>query len=516
MGLTKMATKVLVAGDTDGRFAKLMKAVGSAHAKAGPFDACFCVGAFFGSAEARRELIPYLTGQAKVPVPTYFILGAEPEGELPVALPEEGCELCPNLTYLGRQGCRPIESCGGLTVAYLSGVHSAAEYSKPRPAAAQGDEMALDRYYRETDVQWLRTKCDASSEVDFVLTSEWGAGVDSLLATSPLQPPPAAAAAAGAAAAEGAAAAADAADAAAPRPSPVVGELMEVACPRYHFAGSQGVYHVLAPYRSKQPEPGAAATAAAGITTRFDGLGKCGNVATPTVPKQKALQALGIKLRRSLQTAEERAAASELYAKATPHPYLYHKQHGGGGGGSGSVAGATPRVVYFLPSHVFMGARRGYEFKLGRQGQGYYRTDGAGSSDDTNQTSPSSAPSDKEDGGGGGGARVLGAQGPPPPRRLYVSGISWSATELELRCVSAWAGLGWQKPLYIDMLYIYMRRCTFLFLSVCATSSIVTKTRWGQPLYVRANSRGLSVGCNLISSTGRLLSATVRLPASPA
>ena len=48
--------------------------------------------------------------------------------------------------------------------------------------------MALDRYYRETDVQWLRTKCDASSEVDFVLTSEWGVGVDSLLATSPLQP----------------------------------------------------------------------------------------------------------------------------------------------------------------------------------------------------------------------------------------------------------------------------------------------------------------------------------------
>eukprot|EP01044_Picomonas_judraskeda_P027159 COSAG03_NODE_8522_length_795_cov_1.466954_1_plen_53_part_10 len=53
-------------------------------------------------------------------MPTFFILGAEPEGELPVALPEEGCELCPNLTYLGRRGCREVESCGGLTVAFLS------------------------------------------------------------------------------------------------------------------------------------------------------------------------------------------------------------------------------------------------------------------------------------------------------------------------------------------------------------------------------------------------------------
>ena len=148
MGLTKMSTKVLIAGDTCGQFAKLMKAVGSANAKAGPFDACFCVGGFFG-ADARRELIPYLTGQAKVPVPTYFILGAEPEGELPVALPEEGCELCPNLTYLGRRGCREVEGCGGLTVAFLSGVHSAAEFSKPRPTPAEGDEMALDRFYRE-------------------------------------------------------------------------------------------------------------------------------------------------------------------------------------------------------------------------------------------------------------------------------------------------------------------------------------------------------------------------------
>ena len=65
MGLTKMSSKVLIAGDTCGQFAKLMKSLGSANAKAGPFDACFCVGGFFG-ADARRELIPYLTGQAKV------------------------------------------------------------------------------------------------------------------------------------------------------------------------------------------------------------------------------------------------------------------------------------------------------------------------------------------------------------------------------------------------------------------------------------------------------------------
>ena len=405
MGLTKMSSKVLVAGDTRGRFAKLMKAVSSAHAKAGPFDACFCVGAFFGAGEeARRELIPYLTGQAKVPVPTYFILGAEPEGELPVALPEDGCELCPNLFFLGRRGCRAIESCGGLTVAFLSGVYSAAEFPKARPELVEGDEMTLDRFYRESDLTWLRDKCNANTEIDVVLTSEWGSGVDSLLASSPLQP------------------AADSSSVGqAIATSPPVGALMEVACPRYHFAGGQGLFHVLAPYRSRQTTD-----SSAGAVTRFYGLGTCGNTASAGRPKQKSLQALSVKLRRALQTAEETAAAADLYSTATPNPYSFHRQRVGGAGGGTSTASSP--VVYFLPSAVFMGARLGYEFKRGRQGQGYYLS-GATESEVAAAIS-GSAPATES---GTSKPRVLGAAGPPPPRRLYVSGLSWSATEQELR-----------------------------------------------------------------------------------
>lgn len=149
MGLEKQSVKVLIAGDTDGKFAKLIKTITSAHAKAGPFDAVFCVGTFFGgdADDTRKAMIPYLTGQQTVPVPTFFIVGAEPEGSLPFALPEEGCELCKNLTYLGRKGVREIESCGGLKVGFLSGVHSSAEeYAKPRPKSE--DEMALGKLKR--------------------------------------------------------------------------------------------------------------------------------------------------------------------------------------------------------------------------------------------------------------------------------------------------------------------------------------------------------------------------------
>ena len=162
MGLEKQSTKVLIAGDTDGKFAKLIKTISSAHAKAGPFDAVFCVGAFFGgdAEETRKAMIPYLTGQQTVPVPTFFILGKEPEGQLPFALPEEGCELCKNLAYLGRKGVREIASCGGLKVAFLSGVHSGA-YSLPRPPSE--DEMAYDRSYREEDMKFLRARVDANT-----------------------------------------------------------------------------------------------------------------------------------------------------------------------------------------------------------------------------------------------------------------------------------------------------------------------------------------------------------------
>ena len=266
---------------------------GNANAKAGPFDAMLCVGTFFGEG-AGQALLPYLTGKQEVPVPTFFICGAEPEG-LPVGLPEEGCEICHNLTYLGRQGTREI---AGLTVKYLSGVYDPSTYSTPRPTT-NADDLQFDNKYRARDIFHVPNGCEWLSSsrgpVDVLLTAEWGLGCDSLLEPSPLAPPPPAAA-------DAAAATAVAEDdaAAIPRPSPTlsapVGDLLKGRCnPRYHFAGSsEGVHLVLHPYRNAEPLG----------CSRFYGMAGCANKY-----KAKSLQALNVKLRSPLQTEAERNAA---------------------------------------------------------------------------------------------------------------------------------------------------------------------------------------------------------------
>ena len=134
MPIVKMAAKILVCGDVSGRWATLMKVVASATAKAGPFDALFAVGTFFAK-DGAAELEPYLNGQLAVPLPTYIIAGDEPDSP-PVPLPNDGCELCPNLHYLGRQGVSEI---AGLTIAFLSGVYkSATDYAAARTSVLSG------------------------------------------------------------------------------------------------------------------------------------------------------------------------------------------------------------------------------------------------------------------------------------------------------------------------------------------------------------------------------------------
>ena len=50
-------------------------------------------------------------------MPTYFIVGGEDANPVD-GLPADGGDLCKNLTFLGRAGCRRLPN--GLKVAYLS------------------------------------------------------------------------------------------------------------------------------------------------------------------------------------------------------------------------------------------------------------------------------------------------------------------------------------------------------------------------------------------------------------
>jgi hypothetical protein len=356
MPLHKRSAKVLVAGDTKGNLARLMRSAGNAHTKAGPFDALLCVGTFFGEG-TRAALIPYLTGKALVPVPTFFICGAEP-GELPVALPDEGCEICQNLTYLGRRGTREI---AGLTVAYLSGVHDPLRYAVPRDPAGAGvagaDELSFDAAYRSEDVEWLSAACGTA---DVLLTAEWGQGCDALLSPSPLP--------------------ADSSSGPGTLLSEPIGGVMKVSnpisslstcrrrsfrlvrlwilwrathlsrttvrnlplrrqrptvSPRYHFGGSSDTLHLaLPPYRNGQPQG----------CTRFYGMAACGNGA-----KAKALQALNVKLRSPLQSVADREAATALYAAATENPYAARRAAPAAAGVAGAAAGPGPAAAQVGP-----------------------------------------------------------------------------------------------------------------------------------------------------------------------
>jgi len=100
-----------------GRYDLLYARVGPIHEKKGPFSCLLCVGDFFGEHEAAQNaLAPYCCGERAVPLPTYFLAG--PSG-MPACMDgkEDGGELAPNLTCLGKLG---ISEVAGLKIAFAS------------------------------------------------------------------------------------------------------------------------------------------------------------------------------------------------------------------------------------------------------------------------------------------------------------------------------------------------------------------------------------------------------------
>lgn len=171
--------KLLVAGDVSGDFASLWQTASKVHtSKNGPFDALICVGNFFGGDAKPESLLPYLTGEKAVPLPTFFITGGEPSLEGAAALLDEigdGGSLAPNLTFLGRSGVKSLP--GNIRVAYLSGRFNANNFRqslpshKYRPNYSHEDVRALFNAYKE----------ESARGVDLLLTAEWPKGFQILL-----------------------------------------------------------------------------------------------------------------------------------------------------------------------------------------------------------------------------------------------------------------------------------------------------------------------------------------------
>lgn len=158
--------KVLICGDVEGHFKFLFNKVEAINKKSGPFDFLLCVGNFFG--ENNIELEIYKNGAKNIPVPTY-IIGANREIDLENYPDEDGCEICQNLTYLGKRGVYTASS--GLKIAYVTGTES-------------NSSEAKSTCFNENDVISIKNSClrgqPSFRGIDILLTSPWPLGITNL------------------------------------------------------------------------------------------------------------------------------------------------------------------------------------------------------------------------------------------------------------------------------------------------------------------------------------------------
>ncbi|XP_021896794.1 LOW QUALITY PROTEIN: zinc finger CCCH domain-containing protein 64 [Carica papaya] len=267
--------RILLSGDVLGRLNPLFKRVQSVNKSAGPFDALFCVGQFFpDSTELLDEFMDYIDGLSPVPLPTYFtgdygfgapkVLSVASKNSANQGFKMDGIKICDNLFWLRGSGKFEFH---GLSVAYLSGRQS-----------SDGGQFGM---YSQNDVDALRALAEEPGIVDLFLTNEWPSGVTGGAASSDI--PPALSDSSGS--------------------DSMISELVAEIKPRYHIAGSRGVFYAREPYSNVD----------AVHVTRFLGLASVGNK-----DKQKFIHAIS-------PTPTSTMSAADLSAKppnTTISPYM--------------------------------------------------------------------------------------------------------------------------------------------------------------------------------------------------
>ncbi|XP_071454762.1 CWF19-like protein 1 [Hetaerina americana] len=280
--------KILVCGDVDGRFRTLFSRVESINKKNGPFDFLLCVGNFFG--RNNDDWDSYKTGDIKVPVPTY-VLGPNDPRHTPYYPDIDGCELCPNVNYLGKRGL--YRGSSGLKMAYVSGIDGPGGGSRHSSSSGSSNDQP-EHFFSEADVTAVRDACTRSSSgsfrgIDILLTSQWPHGVLTGINSQQITNDP--------------------------RGSKLISWLAAQVKPRYHFCAMDGIHFERPPYRNHPVEDGDAVDFGGGHATRFIALAGVGNS-----QKKKWLYAFSV-------IPLERMAASELCQRTTdetPCPYPKH------------------------------------------------------------------------------------------------------------------------------------------------------------------------------------------------
>ncbi|KAH6803156.1 CwfJ-like family protein / zinc finger family protein [Perilla frutescens var. frutescens] len=290
------APRILLCGDALGRLNQLFKRVSSVNKSAGPFDALLCVGQFFPDApEQLEEFNDYVEGRSKIPIPTYFIgdygiaapkiLSAAAKDSANLGFKMDGFKVCENLYWLRGSGKFLLH---GLSVAYLSGKRST--NSQQFGAYSQDDIDSLRALIEEPGITPYFLVVMQFIPCSFPLldfTNEWPSGVTNRAATSGLP---------------------------SGMSDPSIGdshisELVAEIKPRYHIAGSTGIYYDREPY----------ANIGAAHVTRFISLAPVGNK-----DKQKFIHALS-------PTPASKMSAAELCTKppnTTLCPYSLEKETG--------------------------------------------------------------------------------------------------------------------------------------------------------------------------------------------
>ncbi|KAJ7531546.1 hypothetical protein O6H91_14G048500 [Diphasiastrum complanatum] len=254
-GTTKQAPKILLCGDVLGRLDLLCKRLSAVNKANGPFDAVFCVGQFFPfDIDGVKEVENYVKGEKLLPIPTYFTGNYGEGSHLLRYIGATGVDstsiigkvcVCNNLFWLKGSGLLKVN---GLSVAYLGGKYDPLVYKDAEGAINSGA-------FHEDDVDALHALADDPIVVDLFLTNEWARGVSkgvvSLDAISKIDQ--------------------------STRGSTIIAELVSEIKPRYHIAGSEGLFIAREPYENE------------GVShvTRFVALGAVGNDG-----KQKFLHAL--------------------------------------------------------------------------------------------------------------------------------------------------------------------------------------------------------------------------------
>ncbi|XP_030489769.2 zinc finger CCCH domain-containing protein 64-like [Cannabis sativa] len=259
--------RILLCGDVFGRLNQLFKRFAAVNKSAGPFDALLCVGQFFpDSPERLEEFTGYAEGRSEIPIPTYFIgdygvgapkvLLAASKGSGNQGFKMDGLKVCKNLYWLKGSGKFTLQ---GLCVAYLSGRHS-----------SSGQQFGT---YSQDDVDALRAIAEDPGIVDIFLTNEWPTGVTNSASASDI--PAEISESTGS--------------------DSTVTELVSEIKPRYHIAGTKGVFYAREPYSNVD----------AVHVTRFIGLSAVGNK-----DKQKFIHAIS-------PTPASIMSASEISMKST-------------------------------------------------------------------------------------------------------------------------------------------------------------------------------------------------------